>query len=256
MICLNQKLHRNFQLSAKFKLVQRPDVCSLSHLTQKKRDFQKYCFGHIQNENIGNPTSYSWDVLSSFLYSLPCDKAHHFKWWYHWIMMTQKYHPACAPSFASGILLTTQSSLFLGLCVPSLKYQIRHLSSRPSLFFSLNLWQWALARNQMRFLYFCQSNLETLLRVLSNALKCIHKLRRIFKWPNSVLQWKIWACSNILRYVENTLITILTSEKNFYCPIWIAQSQVIETPSCLHNGHKEQIISFHSAKSFYLSLSY
>lgn len=24
-----------------------------------KRDFQKYCFGHIQNENIGNPTSYS-----------------------------------------------------------------------------------------------------------------------------------------------------------------------------------------------------
>lgn len=116
MICLNQKLHRNFQLSAKFKLVQRPDVCSLSHLTQK-RDFQKYCFGHIQNENIGNPTSYSWDALSSFLYSLPRDKAHHFKWWYHWIMMTQNYHPACTPSFACGILLTTYSSLFIGLCV-------------------------------------------------------------------------------------------------------------------------------------------
>lgn len=171
-------------------------------------------------------------------------------------MMTQNYHPSCAPSFACGILLISHSSLFIDLCVPSLKYQIRHLSSRPSLFFSLNLWQWALPRNQTRFLCFCQSNLETLLRLLSNALKCILKQRRIFKLLDSLLQWKIWACLNILWYVENTLITILTSEKRFFCPIWIVQSQVIQIPSCLHNRHKEQIISFHSVKSFYLSLSY
>lgn len=88
---------------------------------------------------------------------------------------------------------------FLGLCVPSLKYQIRHLSSKPFLFFSLNLWQWALARNQMRFLYFYQSNLETLLRLLSNALKCIRKQGKIFKFCSPVEDLSMFKYSLICR---------------------------------------------------------
>lgn len=148
-----------------------------------------------------------------FLYPLPCDKAHHFKWWYHWMMMTQNYHPVCSPSFAIAMLLTTYSSLFLGTCMPSLKYQIRYLSSEPSLFSSsepvtVKVLS-TLTRNLMGLLYPCQSNPETLLKLLSNVLKWIYKQRKILKQPNPALQWKIWTLSNIAWYVENTLMTIL-----------------------------------------------
>lgn len=109
--------------------------------------------------------------------------------------MTQNYHPACAPSFVIGILLTTCNGLFLGTYMPSLKNQVRHFTPGPFFFFSsepvtVKILR-APARNQMRFLYLCQSNLETLLRLLSNVLKSIYKHRKNFKQPNSALQWKI-----------------------------------------------------------------